>query len=1086
MKAFLHTLLILCLTIGGLSAQTVWTGNVDSDWQNGGNWSAGVPTSGMTITIPGTPAGGNSPVFAGGPVIDFNIQNAGTLTFNTLVYNSGDIINFVGGTIINDGQFFNSGGGTIDNDGFFNNNSEFTNYGSFDSALSGETTIAVGATFTHAGLFFKSAGPFINNGNVVNTSNMRATNTFENFGTLTNYNSFEAPFGSTFSNHSSGLINNLTGTIFVVNGSFTNDALITNDGDFSFQSATVGTNNSTITNNGLLEVAGALTNANTLTNNNELSITDGGTLTNNATLTNNGTITLSICGTLIQDAGASNNIAAPVLNDGLIFLLSGTVSWTNVEFGNEFTDLSETKPPVAGCRGAVIFLDENGQASITTSNIDKGSYGSCGATIASVSLDRTDFTTADLGAQTVTLTVEDNLGKVSTCDAVVTVLAYVPPVVPVDDPDVDFNCPADITVTALPGAGNAEANWTAPTATSSCSNGGGGTDIPGYTFLGTLNNANFYLSTTTANWQDAQNNAIAVGGNLAAITSAAENDLVKNAITGSTFIGFTDQGSEGTFTWINGEATSYTNWNSNEPNDYGSGEDYTEMLVGGLWNDINGSVTRPYIVEVSNSNNNSCANAPETYPNFIYLGEFEDAKYFVSDHPASWTTANANAAAAGGYLTTINSMGENNFIQNAINPASGSVWLGLNTYSSPGTFQWVNGEAVSFLNWQDGEPNGNGIEYGVRMKNSTGEWTDRPGASYNYEYVMEVPCGSSGSNCEDVNLTFVFDNYPEDISWDVKDNSGTTVASGGNYGSEPDGSTLVRTFCLTDGCYDLNIYDSYGDGLCCAYGNGSYALVNASGTVLASGATFTTGETTNFCISIVDPPTGGDPVVTQIRGPQSGQQFPVGATEIAYEVTDPCGNLEICTFEVTVDATPSEITLTDCPSDLTVNTDPGATSAVIDWADVTGTTTCFNGGLEIKQAQGPDKGSVLRVKDGPQLIAYNAIDSCGNFKSCVFTVTVVASPSTITMADCPSDINLITLPGETSAIANWSAPTATTTCFTGNVNVQQLEGPASGSAFLEDSSTRIIYLISDECGNTRNLYFLRQCKQWLFRSWNGL
>ncbi len=113
---------------------------------------------------------------------------------------------------------------------------------------------------------------------------------------------------------------------------------------------------------------------------------------------------------------------------------------------------------------------------------------------------------------------------------------------------------------------------------------------------------------------------------------------------------------------------------------------------------------------------------------------------------------------------------------------------------------------------------------------------------------------SSGSN--NVTLSITFDNYPEETSWDIKDGGGATVASGGTYGSQADGSTLVIPLCLADGCFDFTIYDAYGDGICCAYGSGSYTLTeDASSTVLASGGSFTSSETTNFCVPInSDPP----------------------------------------------------------------------------------------------------------------------------------------------------------------------------------------------------------------------------------------
>ena len=100
---------------------------------------------------------------------------------------------------------------------------------------------------------------------------------------------------------------------------------------------------------------------------------------------------------------------------------------------------------------------------------------------------------------------------------------------------------------------------------------------------------------------------------------------------------------------------------------------------------------------------------------------------------------------------------------------------------------------------------------------------------------------------EDMVLTITFDNYPEETSWTVKNASGTTVASGGTYASQADGSTLaININGLTAGDYTFTINDSYGDGICCAYGNGSYTLDAASGNV-ASGGSFGSAESTTFC-----------------------------------------------------------------------------------------------------------------------------------------------------------------------------------------------------------------------------------------------
>ncbi|MBI3482217.1 MAG: fibronectin type III domain-containing protein [Bacteroidetes bacterium] len=102
--------------------------------------------------------------------------------------------------------------------------------------------------------------------------------------------------------------------------------------------------------------------------------------------------------------------------------------------------------------------------------------------------------------------------------------------------------------------------------------------------------------------------------------------------------------------------------------------------------------------------------------------------------------------------------------------------------------------------------------------------------------------------CTNVTLTLTFDNYPTETSWNIKNSGGTTVASGGPYTSAQKATTITSTNCLVAACYTFTILDSYGDGICCAYGNGSYTLKDASGTVLGSGGTFTTSSSNSFCV----------------------------------------------------------------------------------------------------------------------------------------------------------------------------------------------------------------------------------------------
>jgi hypothetical protein len=130
---------------------------------------------------------------------------------------------------------------------------------------------------------------------------------------------------------------------------------------------------------------------------------------------------------------------------------------------------------------------------------------------------------------------------------------------------------------------------------------------------------------------------------------------------------------------------------------------------------------------------------------------------------------------------------------------------------------------------------------------------------------LGVDCG--GENCppcpctgQDVTLTIVLDNYPSETTWTITAD-GLTYASGGPYSQA--GSTVVEVNCLNDGCYTFTIFDSFGDGICCGYGNGSYELRDASGNLLASGGQFGAFEATQFCLdSNCEPATNNFPTST--------------------------------------------------------------------------------------------------------------------------------------------------------------------------------------------------------------------------------
>ena len=189
------------------------------------------------------------------------------------------------------------------------------------------------------------------------------------------------------------------------------------------------------------------------------------------------------------------------------------------------------------------------------------------------------------------------------------------------------------------------------------------------------------------------------------------------------------------------------------------------------------------------------------------------------------------------------------------------------------------------------DPNNPVIDYRLRYRAVGGSWkTKAPQTnSWNltglisctdYEMQVRARCGTAnggnsaysasvfftttGTGCgtppppptttcteNDITFTLVTDDYGSETSWDLKDSNGTVIESGNNYGNN---QTTVLSWCLTNGCYDFTIYDSYGDGICCQYGNGSYEIKDANGTILANGGQFGSSETKNFCLGATPPP----------------------------------------------------------------------------------------------------------------------------------------------------------------------------------------------------------------------------------------
>lgn len=113
-------------------------------------------------------------------------------------------------------------------------------------------------------------------------------------------------------------------------------------------------------------------------------------------------------------------------------------------------------------------------------------------------------------------------------------------------------------------------------------------------------------------------------------------------------------------------------------------------------------------------------------------------------------------------------------------------------------------------------------------------------------YSNLIDYETTNINSTQVHLTLETDDWSQETSWEFKKLDGTIIATGGLYnGTSDDFITINESFDVDlNECYIFEISDTYGDGICCFSGNGSYVLKDDSDNIIASGGDYGFGEST--------------------------------------------------------------------------------------------------------------------------------------------------------------------------------------------------------------------------------------------------
>ena len=218
-------------------------------------------------------------------------------------------------------------------------------------------------------------------------------------------------------------------------------------------------------------------------------------------------------------------------------------------------------------------------------------------------------------------------------------------------------------------------------------------------------------------WDEHKKRAAIMGGNLACITNADENEQVRRVAGGEiVWVGGIRKGcgngpGPDHWKWPNGKDWSYTNWRAGEPNNSPSSHDpyseYDENRVmlweNGEWNDASSLHELSAIYEIpstslvtydTESNQNEINNQPLSYYKFI-------------PEKMTWAEHNNRAIAMGGNLASISNAVENNKVKKVstgVNVWIGAVRKGCGNDTGADHWYWSSGKKWSYTNWMKNQP----------------------------------------------------------------------------------------------------------------------------------------------------------------------------------------------------------------------------------------------------------------------------------------------------------------------------------------------------------------------------------------------
>lgn len=785
-----------------------------------------------------------------------------------------------------------------------------------------------------------------------------------------------------------------------------------------------------------------------------LTLDANGSATLTAAMVNNGSTdncaisSYSLSQTAFTCADLGTNTIALTATDG-----SG-----NSASANATITVVDNLAPSATAQNATIQLDANGNATLTASMVNNGSTDNCA--ISSMSVSPSSFGCADVGPNTVTLTVTDASGNSSSTSATVTVQDNVAPVVATRNIAVSLDANGNASIVA------ADVN-------------NGSSDACGISTL-SVSPASF----TCAN----------IGANTVTLTAT---DVNGNSATGTAVVTVSDNMAPTVVTQsytavldANGQATIAPSDVDNGSFDNCGIASYSLDVSTFTCNALGQNAVNLTVTDQSGNSATGTAivsvvdNAAPTVSTQNITVQL-NASGQVSIQPSQINSGSTDNCTIAGYSLDVSTftcadVGANTVTLTATdgsgNSATGTATVTVQDNVAP------NAVAQNITVQLDAT--GNATITAASVNNGS---TDACGISSLSVSPSSFACADLGSNSVTLTVTdnngnsstaaatvTVVDNIaPTVITQNATvylNASGTAsiTAADVNNGSTDNCSVSTTTVSQTSfSCADrgqnlvtLTVTDGSGNSASAG------ANVNVVDTISPSinnlPANITAYATAQSCAANVSWTniTGSDncSVASVVTSQANGSSFNLGATTVNVTVTDGSGNTSSGSFTVTVVDTIAPV-FTAVPTNISITPNQNSCDATVTWSAPSASDNCSNATITTSVASG----STFNV--GSTTVTYTATDAAGNSRTGSFVVTVTDQVAP-TISNTPANVVTGNDAGSCDAVVSYTMPSVGDNCSGATISSSH----PSGSTF-PLGTTNVTFTAIDGAGNTTTSSF---------------